>query len=337
MQRIILYGIIAAAAIAAGVGIAFGTMSMNGIANEAANQQASDSEPRLIKHAMGETEIIGTPKRVVALQWNYVEDLLAVGVQPVGVADIQTMKRFVNLGDLALSYEVVDVGLRYEPNLEVIAQLDPDLIIGDLSGNGKSYEQLSAIAPTMLFDPYPVQDNGIGRLEEMEQTFMTIADIVGRHEQGVAVLERMNKKLDEAKAAVQASEASGKPFVLVMTGSYKDDYTKFRIWTHNARAAEIIEKMGMENAWNVDHTQYGYSEIGLEHLTTVQDANFFYVAGGGHDPFVTALYRDNPVWNNLKFVQEGRVYPIGGDTWLYGGPISAEILADKVVAAVATG
>ncbi len=90
----------------------------------------------------------------------------------------------------------------------------------------------------------------------------------------------------------------------------------------------------MENAWNVNYTQYGYSEIGLEHLTRVQDANFFYVAGGGHDPFVTSRYTDNPVWKSLKFVEEGRVYPLGGDTWLYGGPISAEILVDKVVEAV---
>jgi ABC-type Fe3+-hydroxamate transport system substrate-binding protein len=292
------------------------------------------SGARTITHAMGETEITGTPKRIVALQWNYVEDLLAVGVQPVGVADIQTMKKFVSLGNLSLSEDVVDVGQRYEPNLEVIAQLEPDLIIGDYSGNGKTYGELSAIAPTILFDPYPAQDNGVSRMEEMEQTFMTIANITGRHEQGVAVLTRMNQTLDEAKSAVQASEAAGKPFVLVMTGSYKDDYTKFRIWTQNARAAEIIEKIGMENAWNVNFTQYGYSEIGLEHLVPVQDANFFYVAGGGHDPFETTLYTGNPVWNNLKFVQEGRVYPLGGDTWLYGGPISAEILANKVVKAV---
>jgi iron complex transport system substrate-binding protein len=240
------------------------------------------------------------------------------------------------LGNLALSDEVVDVGLRYEPNLEVIAQLQPDLIIGDYSGNGRTYEQLSAIAPTILFNPYPAEDDGIGRLEEMEQTFMIMADIVGRHDQGIAVLERMYEKFDEAKEAVQASDAAGKQFVLVMTGSYKDDYTKFRIWAQNARAAEIIEKLGMENAWPVQYEQYGYSAIGLEDLTTVQDANFFYVAGGGHDPFVTELYAGNPVWKNMKFVQEGRVYPIGGETWLYGSPISAEILADKVAMAVTT-
>lgn len=342
MQKAALYCIIinAVVVIAASAGVAFATpSSMNDTIDaiqrlSSPQSNSSDNQVRVFKHEMGETEIAGTPKRIVALQWNYVEDLLTLGVQPVGVADIQTMKKFVNLGDLVLSNDTVDVGLRYEPNLEVIAQLEPDLTIGDISSHGNIHDKLSSIAPTILFNPYPMQDDGISRMEEMEQTFMTIADIVGRHEQGVAALERMNQKLDQAKAIVQASEAAGKPFVLVMTGSYKDDYTKFRIWTQNARASEIIEKMGMENAWNVNYTQYGYSEIGLEHLTTIQDANFFYIAGGGHDPFMTSLYMDNPVWMNLKFVEEGRIYPLGGDTWLYGGPISAEILADKVVEAV---
>jgi ferric hydroxamate transport system substrate-binding protein len=324
----------------ANVGITFATPSLMNNTTDT-NQRLSspqanslDSQVRMFKHEMGETEITGIPERIVALQWNYVEDLLVLGVQPVGVADILTMKKFVNLGELVLSNDTVDVGLRYEPNLEVIAQLEPDLVIGDLSDNGRIYDQLSAIAPTILFNPYPAQDNGISQFEEMEQTFLTIADIVGRYEQGVEVLKKMNEKFDQAKVMVQTGEAAGKPFVIVMTGSYKDDYTKFRIWTQNARASEILEKMGMENAWNVSYTQYGYSEIGLEHLTRAQDANFFYVAGGGHDPFTTWLYTDNPVWNSLKFVAEGRVYPLGGDTWLYGGPISAEILVGKVVEAV---
>lgn len=333
MRKIVMYGVIAAVVIAAGAGVAFAMTSIS-TASNSQTSQSTDSKAMVIRHAMGETEMPETPKRIVALQWNYVENLLALGVEPVGVAEIETMEKFVSLGDLTLSDNVVDVGSRYEPNLELIAQLEPDLIIGDYSGNGKTYEQLSEIAPTILFDPYPAKDDGIGRLQEMEQTFMTMADIVGRHDRGVAVLERMHEKFDEAKRTVQASDAAGKPFVLVMTGSYKDDYSKFRIWTQNARAAEIIEELGMENAWLVQYEQYGYSVIGLEDLTTVQDANFIYVAGGGHDPFVTEMYTENPVWQKIAFVQEGRVYPIGGDTWLYGGPISAEILVDKVAKAV---
>ncbi|MNW69967.1 hypothetical protein D3C74_491200 [compost metagenome] len=41
--------------------------------------------------------------------------------------------------------------------------------------------------------------------------------------------------------------------------------------------------------------------------------------------------KDNAVWKGLKFVKEGRTYPLGGDMWLFGGPESAELLANKIV------
>ena len=44
---------------------------------------------RVIQHALGENTITGTPQRIVALEWTYVEDLLALGLQPIGVADIE--------------------------------------------------------------------------------------------------------------------------------------------------------------------------------------------------------------------------------------------------------
>jgi iron complex transport system substrate-binding protein len=102
-----------------------------------------------------------------------------------------------------------------------------------------------------------------------------------------------------------------------------------------SQASEIIEQMGMKNAWPVKHGQWGYSDGGLEDLTTIQDATFFYIAQDDDNLFKTT-FKENPVWNNLNAVTEGRVYPIGGDTWTYGGPISAEVLAEKV-AEVVTG
>lgn len=113
---------------------------------------------------MGETEISGIPERVVVLEWTYAEHVLALGLQPVGVADIKTMNQWVNLGDHALSPDATDVGLRWEPNLEVIAQLEPDLIIGDADNNGPIYEDLSFIAPTLLFNAYPLEEENVGGL-----------------------------------------------------------------------------------------------------------------------------------------------------------------------------
>ncbi|VFS66226.1 Iron(III)-hydroxamate-binding protein fhuD [Raoultella terrigena] len=67
------------------------------------------------------------PQRIVALEWLPVELLLALGVVPYGVADIPNYRLWVN--EPALPDSVIDVGLRTEPNLELLTQMNPSYIV----------------------------------------------------------------------------------------------------------------------------------------------------------------------------------------------------------------
>ena len=332
MKKAALYAIIAVVVAAAGVGVAFAAMSsMNGNnTEEAANQQQTSAEPRVIKHAMGETEITGTPQRIVALEWTYAEDLLALGVQPVGVADIAGMNKWVEMKEFSLSPDVVDVGTRQEPNLEKISQLNPDLIITAKNRAQNTYDDLSVIAPTVVFDTYRAEGESLNHLAEMEQTLMTIADIVNRRDAGNATVERMNNSFDRAAQSLSAIE--NREFLVVQAYTGANDAAKMRIFTENSIPAQIMNRLGLENAWDVKYEIYGYSTVGLEALADVQSANFFYVVQDDDNVFENDW--DNSVWQNLEFVKEKRAYPLGGDTWLFGGPISAEIFAEKVAAAL---
>jgi iron complex transport system substrate-binding protein len=188
----------------------------------------------VFKHQLGETEITGVPKRVVVLEWTYAEYVMALGVEPVGVADIKTMNKWVNLPGHTLSSSVTDIGLRREPNLETIAQIEPDLIIGDSDNNSPIYEDLSAIAPTLLFNAYPIEHENVGGFERMREEFMIIADVLDRHDRGVAVLERMDGKIAEGRAVVEANGMTGEPFALLMAGTWEGS-TWMRIYTHTAK------------------------------------------------------------------------------------------------------
>lgn len=106
-----------------------------------AQPPAASAATKTIKHAMGTVEIKGTPKRIVTLEWVYAEDLLALGVQPTGVADIAGYKRNFSIQP-QLAAETVDVGTRQESNLESIAGLKPDLIITSANRAKQNYEQL---------------------------------------------------------------------------------------------------------------------------------------------------------------------------------------------------
>lgn len=296
-------------------------------------ESSGDSGTRTVEHALGSLEIEGVPQTIVVLEWTYAEDLLALGVQPAGVADVEGYNTWVNV-EPALADDVVDIGTRQEPSLESIAALEPDLIIGVQFRHEPIYDQLSAIAPTLLFNPYP-EDRSITQLDEMEQTFMAIATAVDREDEGQQVLDDMHAHFEDAKEQIRAAniDDDGDEFSLAQAFT-SEDTTQIRMFTDNSMAVQIFEAIGLENEWDGEWDAFGFNTVGIEALTEVDDDFFFYVAQDDDNPFEGA-WADNPVWLDLDFVQDDEVFPLGGDTWLFGGPLSAELIVDKVVAALA--
>ncbi len=273
-------------------------------------------------------EFAEPPTRIVALEWVYVEDLLALGIQPVGVADIAGYNEFVQI-EPQLADTVVDVGTRQEPSLEAIAQLEPDLIIGVKLRHEAIVDTLSAIAPTLLFDPYPAPETGIRQLDEMEQTFLKIAEVVNAKPKGEAVLQAMQAKFEAAAQQLQGKQLPQNPFIL---GQFVGGAPQIRLFNNNAMAVQILQKLGLTNAWQGTVEPFGFNTVWIESLPPVENANFFY-STEENNPYFKQL-EQNPIWKNLAFVKESRLYSIGSDTWIFGGPLSAEVFVDKVVQAL---
>ncbi|WP_206120046.1 ABC transporter substrate-binding protein [Cellulomonas sp. HD19AZ1] len=120
---------------------------------------ASDA-PRVVEHARGETEVPAHPQRVVVLEPVQLDTAVALGVEPVGAAVLnEALGVPAYLGDAAA--DVQTVGTVQEPNVQKIAALQPDLIIGTESRHSALYDQLSDVAPTvfMATQTDPWQDN----------------------------------------------------------------------------------------------------------------------------------------------------------------------------------
>lgn len=295
-------------------------------ASQGTSGAQSEAQIRTIEHVLGTTTITGVPERVVALEWLYAEDVLALGIQPVGIADIENMNKWVNI-PVEIGADVMDVGSRQEPNLELIASLKPDLIIG-LKGNLEAnYAAFESIAPTLVFDPYPAEGNG-DQYEEMISTFNTIADVLGKQEEAAKVLESLDQTYADAKAKLDAAGMTERPFTLAMGYSNQNAVT-FRISTNNSLAVKILENIGLQNAYEPKQFEvYGFTTADVEALPPLQDSNFLHIIQES-DNVIDNQLKDNPVWNGLSFVKENRVYALGGDMWPYGGPLSAQVMAEK--------
>lgn len=281
---------------------------------------------QLFQHALGESCVPETVERVVALEWSYIEMILTLGMQPVGVADIEGYHNWVKV-PVTLDEDMVDVGSRQEPNLEQIISLDPDLILVPAFRAAENYEELNSIAPTLTFDHYP--PDGASHYESMINAYITIADAVDRETEAEAVLAEVQAVYDMASEAV-AEAGKGEDGFILSQAYLSGDSPTFRLFTDNAMAIEIIEQIGLENAWDDVPGDYGFSTVDFEAFDAIGDVNFFYIA----QPEDNDVIVDAPVWDVLPFVQSEKDYWLGGDVWLFGGPLSAVTLIETVTDAM---
>ncbi|WP_163536509.1 iron-siderophore ABC transporter substrate-binding protein [Gracilibacillus sp. YIM 98692] len=280
-----------------------------------------------VSDVYGEQTFDEVPEKIVVLEWVYAENLLALGVQPVGMADIEGYHSWVNI-EPELDESVEDVGTRQEPSLEAIHALDPDLIITAQSRHEDILDSLKDIAPTLVYNAYPEEGEGT-QYEEMVSTFNEMAKLVQKQDEAEQVLSDIEETYETAKTEIEEAGIENKLFALSQAYS-SDNSPVIRLFKDNAMATEIMTKMGLENAYESEGFQlYGFDQTNVEALQTAQEAHFFYIVQEDDNIFTEQL-AGNPAWEELEFVKEDRTYQLPGDTWTFGGPLSAEVFANQI-------
>lgn len=140
-----------------GAGVAGGLALLAGCSasdNAASAADASASPAtRTVETANGPVEVPARPARIVAVGYDTPFQLMSIGVTPVGIYDYSQWYDQYPADQVAFLKPITTVGEWGTPDLEKIAALTPDLIIGvaDELKDGV-YDQLSKLAPTALFD-----------------------------------------------------------------------------------------------------------------------------------------------------------------------------------------
>lgn len=206
MTRLFSRRIVTAAAVAATAALLAGCSAgaPNDDAGSASPAAGGGAFPVTIEHAYGETTIPSAPERVIALGVTDSDPLIALGTVPVGNSGYQYYE--TGLGPWALE-AAGDAELTYiesddSPNLEQIAALDPDLILGVTAGfDDATYAKLSQIAPTVARP----KGDAVYSTDRATQTEI-IATAMGMPERG----KELNADVD---AAIEKTKADHPDFV----------------------------------------------------------------------------------------------------------------------------
>jgi iron complex transport system substrate-binding protein len=246
--------------------------------------------------------------RIIALEWLPTELLLALGVTPYGVADLHNYNIWV--GEPSLPDAVVDVGLRTEPNLELMAQMQPSLILCS-NGYGPSKEKLTRIAPIMGFDlnsgdgkPFSTARASLRQLASR----LGLSAVAGQH------LREVDNEL--AAARQRLAPYAGRTLLLMSLLDSRHAIT----FGKNSLFLEVMTLLGLKNGWQGETNFWGSAVVGIEQLASLGEVD---VICFDHDneADMQQLMR-SPLWQSMPFVRAGRFQRVPA-VWYYGATLSA--------------
>lgn len=270
------------------------------------------------------------PRRVVTMNWELTETLLALGVAPVGTPLPDWYRS--TIVEPPLPAGVVDTGLLYQPNFDVLQALKPDLFV-ITPGHAPAKRWLERIAPTITLGMY------MSNPEPYRALCSETAELAARLQRP----ERATALIDEAARTTGAVRArlatravlTGAP---VIVADLVDD-RHLRVYGRGSLFDEMLAQLGVVNAvhprtgkgaWT---TQAGFALAPLQRLVDVQQASLLLV-GSVAPPMRAALER-NEIWQALPAVRAKRIatLPVIAP---YGGLVSMQRFAHAVDAALAT-
>lgn len=283
-----------------------------------ADSPSQISNCQVIKHGMGETCVPINPQRVITLDPFSVENALALGIQPVGVA--MSSDWFEDRDYLHDSLSDVEmVGDFYQPNLEKIVSLKPDLILG-LTLDEKIYPQLTQIAPTVLFD---FESSGQWK-DILTHNAATLAMTDVATQVMAAYRDRLNNFRDK-----MGSNALNQLTISIVrvTESGISPYLS------NSFCSTILQDAGLNLIPNLINNDNRL--ISKERISEL-DADVMFVWSHNYKPeiaqetqSISQLINSDPLWQKLKAVQQGNVYVVPS-YWIGSSILSANAVLDDL-------
>lgn len=289
------------------------------------NDKKTEDTSYTVEHAMGTTKLEKTPKRVVVLTNEGTEALLALGVKPVGA--VQSW-----LGDpwydhIKNDMEGVEVvGVEHEVNLEKIAALKPDLIIGNKLRQEAVYDKLSAIAPTVFSETLR---------GDWKENFQLYAKALNLEEKGNKVLSDFDAKAADLKQKLGDKVNQEVSVVRFMAGTARIYYT-------DSFSGVIFDQLGFKRPKQQEELFTGNNKLGKlaievgKELIPKMDGDilfyFTYAPEGDQEALNTAKeWTSDPLWKNLNAVKNGNAHEVNDAIWnTAGGVIAANQMLDEL-------
>lgn len=279
---------------------------------------AASAYPLQVNGSNGMTTIKSKPQRIVVLEFGLMDELDLLGIKPVGYGQNYPGEGGIPDYLKPMAETAVGVGARDIPNLEAIAKLKPDLILGEAAYLSNINSQLNKIAPTVLL-------NGIfGNSDEQVKNLKILAKITDTESKVPPILK--NYYQIKSKAETIAKQGQKKTVLI----GYITPAGTFKALTANALATSILSELNRENV------------IKKTERTQVMDLSTEGILEYNPDQIIVLLTENSmapfkklsadPLWADVRANKEHQIYFMDRDIWARSHGIETmEILYNKAI------
>ncbi|OSN00691.1 Fe2+-enterobactin ABC transporter substrate-binding protein [Lonsdalea britannica] len=283
--------------------------------NTTSSTAAHDGWPRTVQTLKGPLTLQHPPQRIVSTSVTITGTLLAIDAPVIGsgatsrnstVSDDQGF--FIQWGQEARARNVQPLYIT-EPNAEAIAAASPDMIIIAATGGDsalKLYDQLSAIAPTLVID---YGDKSWQQLAEQ------LGVATGREKEAHDVVDRFEQRVQAIKQAITLPPQPVSALV------YYEDGRGVNIWTRASAQGQLLSELGFQLADLPPNLPTETSQGKRRDIVQISGENMADSLNGkslllfSADEKTVGNLMNNPFLRHIEPVVQQHVWAMGPDTF----------------------
>lgn len=260
---------------------------------------------------------------VVALNWGVAETLYAMGVRPVGAAEIPGYNALIT--QPATPRGVADVGLQGAPSMEALVALAPDLILIQAWQQHlrRSLERAARVDSVTIFTGKDDAYANAGAATRHIGGLLSCAD------RAEGLITACDRKIEDARTRLASYD--GRPLYLaqILDGNI------ISLFSTGSLFQAVLLRLGLQNAWRgAPNLLWGGTRVGIERLADDPEARLVLIDPAGAPAARGLLAGD--LFRLLPAVRAGRVVRIRG-VWGFGALPSATRFAEALAAGLERG
>ncbi len=262
---------------------------------------------------------------IVSPDWGNAATLTAMGHAPIATGDIRVWDRWVGRPNLPAS--TTDIGIRYQPNAELVAQLPVDMVIDNYFYEHARNLYGDVPAESVMF----AAKGEAATWADYTEPTRALGALIDNPKLAEDYIVQSQKEIQLASQHFQNSYPKVKKFAVVQFV----DANNMRMYVDNSLFKVALDQMGKElmilgkgNAW-------GFFKIRMKDLAQLDDETCLLIIDP-ISPITKAEIEDSLIWQRLGY-GDNRCMAELPPVWIYGGMSSLVSLANNLSTAALKG